>query len=171
MTDEMPPGFPGLEKFAPKRAARRMFRYTVPVDDQAWTFDLTGDPVAVAGGATLDEVESWAEHTDGAAEDAAPFPGVRDGPSAAAERPPCRDVPASERPGLAPVRDCQRRGGCLMTGTTPPPPLLPSGPTWMPHPGEGTGSRPAGPAAAMRSMSPGRWPGGSRGSPGSHSAR
>ena len=66
MTDEMPPGFPGLEKFAPKRAARRMFRYTVPVDDQAWTFDLTGDPVAVAGGATLDEVEFWAEHTDGA---------------------------------------------------------------------------------------------------------
>lgn len=66
MTDEMPPGFPGLEEFAPKRPARRVFRYTVPVDDRPWTFDLTSDPVHVAGGATLDEVEFWAEYDDGA---------------------------------------------------------------------------------------------------------
>ena len=45
---------------------RRMFRYTVPVDDQPWTFDLTSNPVHVAGGTTLDEVEFWAEHTAGA---------------------------------------------------------------------------------------------------------
>jgi hypothetical protein len=44
---------------------RRMFRYTVPVDDQPWPFDLTGDPVAVAVGFTVDEVEFWAEHTEG----------------------------------------------------------------------------------------------------------
>jgi hypothetical protein len=43
-----------------------MFRYTVPVDDQARAFDLTGDPVHVAGGITLDEVDFWAEFTDGA---------------------------------------------------------------------------------------------------------
>ena len=45
---------------------RRMFRYTVPVDDKPWAFDLTGDPVAVANGATLDEVDFWAEFTAGA---------------------------------------------------------------------------------------------------------
>jgi hypothetical protein len=43
-----------------------MFRYTVLVDDQARVFDLTGDPVHVANGAALDEVEFWAEYTDGA---------------------------------------------------------------------------------------------------------
>ncbi len=43
--------------------ARRMFRYTVPVDDTPWTFDLTSDPVHVASGATLDEVDFWAEFT------------------------------------------------------------------------------------------------------------
>ena len=47
------------------QAARCMFRYTVPVDGQPWTFDLTSDPVAVANGGTLDEVEFWAEHTEG----------------------------------------------------------------------------------------------------------
>jgi hypothetical protein len=45
---------------------RRMFRYTVPVDDQPWTFDLTGDPVHVANGTTLDEVDFWAEYAEGA---------------------------------------------------------------------------------------------------------
>jgi len=52
----------------PERRApvRRMFRYTVPVDDTAWTFDLTSDPVHVANGSTLDEVEFWAEFTDDA---------------------------------------------------------------------------------------------------------
>lgn len=44
---------------------RRMYRYTVPVDDKAWTHWLTGDPVHVANGATLDEVEFWAECTEG----------------------------------------------------------------------------------------------------------
>ena len=43
---------------------RHMVRYTVPVDDQAWTFDLTGGPVHVGSGITLDEVDFWAEHTD-----------------------------------------------------------------------------------------------------------
>ncbi len=47
-------------------STRRMFRYTVPVDDNPWTFDLTSSPVHVANGATLDEVEFWAEHDDGA---------------------------------------------------------------------------------------------------------
>jgi len=45
---------------------RRMFRYTVPRDHTAWTFDLTSDPVHVDNGSTLDEVDFWAEHTDGA---------------------------------------------------------------------------------------------------------
>ncbi len=45
---------------------RRMFRYTVRADDRPWTFDLTGDPVHVANGATVAEVEFWAEHTEGA---------------------------------------------------------------------------------------------------------
>jgi hypothetical protein len=44
---------------------RRMFRYTVPVDDRPWTFDLTGDPVHVANGVTLDEVDFWAEYAEG----------------------------------------------------------------------------------------------------------
>jgi hypothetical protein len=46
---------------------RRMFRYVVPVDDEAHIFTLTSDPVAVA--ATDDEgaVEFWAEHEQDAA--------------------------------------------------------------------------------------------------------
>jgi hypothetical protein len=48
--------------------ARRMFRYTVPVNGQPWMLGLTGDPVHVAVGATLDEVDFWAEHADGAPE-------------------------------------------------------------------------------------------------------
>jgi hypothetical protein len=50
----------------PDGAVRQMFRYTVPVDDKPWTFDLTGYPVAVANGATLEEVDFWAEFTYGA---------------------------------------------------------------------------------------------------------
>jgi hypothetical protein len=42
-----------------------MFRYTVPVNGQPWMLGLTGDPVHVAFGATLDEVDFWAEHADG----------------------------------------------------------------------------------------------------------
>lgn len=45
---------------------RRMLRYTVPVDDQPYVFDLTGDPVHVANGAALNEVDFWAEGTRGA---------------------------------------------------------------------------------------------------------
>ena len=41
-----------------------MFRYTVPVDDRSWAFDLTSDPVHVANGITLDEVDFWAEHAE-----------------------------------------------------------------------------------------------------------
>lgn len=44
---------------------RRMFRYTVPVDDQPWVFDLTASPVCVANGLALSEVDFWAEHSDG----------------------------------------------------------------------------------------------------------
>lgn len=40
---------------------RRMFRYVVPVDDQAHIFTLTGDPVAVAADGEA-AVEFWAEH-------------------------------------------------------------------------------------------------------------
>jgi hypothetical protein len=39
---------------------RRMFRYTVPVDDKPHEFALTGDPVAVAA-PQLELVEFWAE--------------------------------------------------------------------------------------------------------------
>jgi len=49
----------------PLASERRMYRYTVPVDDKAWTQWLTGDPVHVANGATLDEVEFWAECAEG----------------------------------------------------------------------------------------------------------
>jgi hypothetical protein len=41
---------------------RQIFRYTVPVDDQAHVIHLTSDPLHVANGGTLDEVEFWAEH-------------------------------------------------------------------------------------------------------------
>lgn len=45
---------------------RKMFRYTVPVDDTPWAFYLTSDPVHVANGISLSEVEFWAEHTESA---------------------------------------------------------------------------------------------------------
>ena len=48
-----------------EQAGRTIVRYTVPVDDHAWTFDLTSDPVAVGNGITLDEVDFWAEYADG----------------------------------------------------------------------------------------------------------
>ena len=41
---------------------RRMFRYVVPVDDRGHTFELTGNPVAVAVTEDFDSVEFWAEH-------------------------------------------------------------------------------------------------------------
>jgi hypothetical protein len=47
-----------------------MYRYAVPVDDQAHEFTLTGSPVAVApvwadtGGEPMMLVEFWAEHDD-----------------------------------------------------------------------------------------------------------
>ena len=52
---------------------RQVFRYTVKVDDQPHTFDLTSDPLHVANGATLDEVEFWAEHDPDAPEYPAAF--------------------------------------------------------------------------------------------------
>ena len=48
---------------------RAMYRYKVPVDDQAHIFTLTGLPVAVAAtehGAFGWSVEFWAEHVEGA---------------------------------------------------------------------------------------------------------
>jgi len=42
---------------------RQMFRYEVPVDDQAHAFALTCNPVAAANAAG-DVVEFWAEHDD-----------------------------------------------------------------------------------------------------------
>lgn len=47
---------------------RRIYRYTVPADDRPHDISLTSSPVHVANGATLDEVEFWAEHADGAPE-------------------------------------------------------------------------------------------------------
>lgn len=47
---------------------RRMFRYTVPLDDRAHVIELWGTPVAAAiTRATYGEfsVEFWAEHMDG----------------------------------------------------------------------------------------------------------
>ena len=42
---------------------RRMYRYIVPLDDHAHTFELTSDPVHVAAPADrIHEVEFWAEH-------------------------------------------------------------------------------------------------------------
>ena len=73
MTDEMPAGFPGLERFAPKYPGRRMFRYVVPVDDRPHLVLLTSSPLHVANGSTLDEVEFWAEHVSGAPEVARAF--------------------------------------------------------------------------------------------------
>jgi hypothetical protein len=73
MPDEMPAGFPGLDRFAPKYPGRRMFRYVVPVDDRPHLVLLTSSPVHVANGSTLDEVEFWAEHVSGAPEVARAF--------------------------------------------------------------------------------------------------
>ncbi|HZR50170.1 MAG TPA: hypothetical protein VFB06_11680 [Streptosporangiaceae bacterium] len=50
----------------PLAAERRMYRYAVPIDDLAWTFDLTGNPVYVAASSSRYEVEFWAEYAEGA---------------------------------------------------------------------------------------------------------
>jgi hypothetical protein len=47
---------------------RRIFKYTVPVDDQPHSFELTGEPLYVAATALGEEVEFWAEHDDEALE-------------------------------------------------------------------------------------------------------
>ncbi len=41
---------------------RKMYRYEVPIDDQAHIFALTGGPVAVAASSNEGPVEFWAEH-------------------------------------------------------------------------------------------------------------
>ena len=50
------------------QGARRMYRYTVPVDDRPHLVLLTSDPVHVASARTLEEVEFWTEHVSGAPE-------------------------------------------------------------------------------------------------------
>lgn len=64
-----------MEKWgkAPQSGVRRMYRYTVPVDDRPHTEHLTSNPVHVANGTTLDEVEFWAEHADDAPKTARRF--------------------------------------------------------------------------------------------------
>jgi hypothetical protein len=57
----------------PAPGIRRMFRYAVPVDGEPHLVSLMGSPVHVANGATLDEVEFWAEHVSGAPEVARAF--------------------------------------------------------------------------------------------------
>jgi hypothetical protein len=52
---------------------RQVFRYTIPVDDQPHVIHLTNEPLHVASGMTLDEVEFWAEHDTGALEYPAVF--------------------------------------------------------------------------------------------------
>ena len=52
---------------------RQVYRYTIPVDDKPHTFPLTHDPLHVANGAALDEVDFWAEHDSGSDERAATF--------------------------------------------------------------------------------------------------
>jgi hypothetical protein len=54
-------------------STRQVFRYTVPVDDRPHVIDLTNDPLHVANGVTLDEVEFWAEHDTDAEEYPAVF--------------------------------------------------------------------------------------------------
>jgi hypothetical protein len=47
---------------------RRMFRYTVPIDDEAHVIALWGAPVAAAAARSADGgffVEFWAEHAQG----------------------------------------------------------------------------------------------------------
>lgn len=51
--------------------ARRMFRYTVPIDDAVHVIPLTGSPVAVAvaeAGRLYPSVEFWAESYEDAVE-------------------------------------------------------------------------------------------------------
>jgi hypothetical protein len=52
---------------------RQIFRYIVPVNDQPHAIPLTHDPLYVANGDTLDEVEFWAEHDSDSDEWAATF--------------------------------------------------------------------------------------------------
>lgn len=52
---------------------RKVYRYTIPVDDRPHVVHLTGDPLHVANGVTLDEVEFWAEHDGEALEYPAAF--------------------------------------------------------------------------------------------------
>lgn len=47
-------------------ANRSMFRYVVPLDDRAYPFHLSHDPVAVAAHNDSRAVEFWVEHTHGA---------------------------------------------------------------------------------------------------------
>ena len=53
---------PGLDR-GTGTGERKMFRYVVPVDDQAHEFTLTGSPVAVAA-ADIETVEFWAEYDE-----------------------------------------------------------------------------------------------------------
>lgn len=46
--------------------ARRMYRYAVPINDQAHLIELSGDPVGVAAAIDTWSVEFWAEYTAGA---------------------------------------------------------------------------------------------------------
>ena len=66
---------PGTEASSEEEtmSKRTVYRYTIPVDDQSHVIRLTGDPLHVANGATLDEVEFWAEHDDEALEYPAAF--------------------------------------------------------------------------------------------------
>lgn len=52
---------------------RQVFRYVVPVDDRPHVIHLTNDPLHVANGVTLDEVDFWAEHDTGGLEYPAAF--------------------------------------------------------------------------------------------------
>ena len=92
---------------------RQVFRYTVPVDDRPHVIHLTNDPLHVANGVTLDEVEFWAEHDMDALEYPAAFQVVGTGhqiPDGA------RYVGTPDAGGtrMAPVQDSSS-GGCSMT--------------------------------------------------------
>lgn len=52
---------------------RKMYRYTIPVDAQPHVVQLTNEPLHVDSGATIDEVDFWAEHDEGALEYPAAF--------------------------------------------------------------------------------------------------
>lgn len=58
----------GLVVGAAPTGRRSVWRYEVPIDDQAHALALTGVPLCVASGATIRDVEFWAEHTEGAPE-------------------------------------------------------------------------------------------------------